>query len=301
MATQFSNALQMSNSTDALFRAWVQFIHDTLITTGVWVDPGDTGQMTIATAAHPTTTNTKVGFRIYRMDDALQATAPVFLRIDYGSGAAANTPGIWLTFGTASNGAGTITNITFNGGSTTIPTVSSGTNATSLCNSYGSAAKNRFSLLMFVRAAANDMMIMSVERSKDASGADTADGLLLTYQTDAGGGLRNTQYIVRAGGGQPPLEPGVSFTLSNQTSSAFAGNVGIGLPLHFKSVVQQPGVGIIIVNSGDFLPESTIPISLYGSTVSFQLGNSSASQVTMPVGAAGTTQRNTTRVGIRYD
>src|SRR4051812_37579075 len=103
MSTRTDTTLQPSNSTDALFRAWVQFIHDTLITTGGWVDPGDSGQMTIASATHPSVANTKVGYRIYRMADSLQGSAPVFIRLDYGSSASANTPGIWITVGQGSD------------------------------------------------------------------------------------------------------------------------------------------------------------------------------------------------------
>ena len=127
MAISLSTVLFPDNSTDANFRAWVQFVHDLLITTGGWVDPGDTGQLNIAAAAHPIAANTKVGYRIYRMDDTLQATSPVFMRLDYGSSATANQTGIWVTIGTATDGAGTIptANMRFNGGSSSTPQITS--------------------------------------------------------------------------------------------------------------------------------------------------------------------------------
>src|SRR6266498_3171500 len=282
MATRFDSTLQMSNSTDALFRAWAQFIHDTLISTGGWVDPGDTGQLTISGATKPVAINTKVGYRMYRMADSLQGSFPVFMRLDYGSG--------------------TITGITYDGGSVTQATFRPGGNATSACNSYGSADTSRIQLLMFVRAAAIDMMAFSLERTKDASGNDTGDGLLMfSEQPGSIGQLNKCNYIVRAGGSQPPVENGLSFVISNQATSAFTGDVGVGIPILFKGIAQQPGTGIIVTNSGDFLAQAVPSLSLYGSSRTYQLCDSSTQPVAVTTGNGAVATRSNTRVGIRYD
>ncbi|SRR6266498_200685 len=304
MATRFDSTLQMSNSTDALFRAWAQFIHDTLISTGGWVDPGDTGQLTISGATKPVAINTKVGYRMYRMADSLQGSFPVFMRLDYGSGTtgAGLEPGVWVTIGTGSNGSGTITGITYDGGSVTQATFRPGGNATSACNSYGSADTSRIQLLMFVRAAAIDMMAFSLERTKDASGNDTGDGLLMfSEQPGSIGQLNKCNYIVRAGGSQPPVENGLSFVISNQATSAFTGDVGVGIPILFKGIAQQPGTGIIVTNSGDFLAQAVPSLSLYGSSRTYQLCDSSTQPVAVTTGNGAVATRSNTRVGIRYD
>lgn len=292
----------MSNSTDALFRAWVQFIEDTLVTTGGWTNTADTGQMTIATATHPAATNTKVGYRVYAMADALQATAPVFLRIDYGSASftSGTPPAMWLTIGTGSNGAGTITGIAFNGGASTIANVQASAAATSACNSYGSADTARASFLLFVRAGAADQMVFTIERSKDATGADTGDGVLLLYADNTSSGVSVSQYVVRVGA-QPPAEAGLSFLLSNRASSAFASDVAVGIPAHFKSIVQPLGINMIVVNDGDFLAQASVSFSLYGATRTYQLGDNSSNAVRMALGNAGANLRSNTRVGVRYD
>jgi hypothetical protein len=57
-------------------------------------------------------------YAVYRMADALQATAPIFMRITYGSGnfgTGTPVPAFWVTLGTGSNGAGVITGIFYNG------------------------------------------------------------------------------------------------------------------------------------------------------------------------------------------
>jgi hypothetical protein len=291
----------MSNSTDALFRAWVQFIEDLIVTTGGWTNTTDTGQMTISTATHPGGSTTKVGYRVYHMADTLQSTSPVYMRIDYGSAGAANNPAFWVTIGTGSNGAGTITGIAFNGGASASPTVATGSSGTNACNSYGSASTNRVQGLLFVRSGANDLMIFSIERTKDSSGADTGDGILFAFSADGGTGLNRTQFVVLAGGGQPPTETGVTAALSNQSTSAFSSNVGIGIPIFFKGIAQQPGTGTIVLNSGDFLAEASVAMSLYGASVNFQTANSVTNQTTVPTGNGASSVRANSRVGIRYE
>lgn len=295
MATRFDATLQMTNSTDALWRAWVQFIEDTIVTTGGMVNTTDTGQMTIATSAHPVAINTIVGYRIYRMADALQATAPIYMKAEYGSGGAANTPRMTLTIGTGTNGAGTIT-----GALVSSAQITASGNGTNACHCFASAATGRVHLLMFVRAAAVDLMVMSLERTKDSAGADTADGVLFAYGNQ--GPLVFTQYLNATAGAQPPAETGVTAVLSNQTgSSAFGGNVGVGVPLHFKSVVQQPGLGIVIVNSADFVAEAQPSFTFYGAAHTYQLGQHDTAQVAIALGNATFSNRPTTRIGIRYE
>jgi hypothetical protein len=285
----------MSNSTDALWRAWVQFIEDTIVTTGGWLVTADTGQMTISTSLHPTLANTIVGYRVYKMNDTLQATSPLFMKIEYGSGGVANTPRATFTLGTGTDGLGTVTGqLIFRGNLT------ASTNGTNACNSYGSADTGRLQLLMFVRAGADDIMAFSLERTKDATGADTSAGFLLTYGN--AGPIVFTNYFNATPGAQPSGETGISFVLSNLSgSTSYAGDVGVGIPLHFKSVVQQPGLGMVIVNSADFAAEATPSFNFYGASHTYQLGNSATNQVAKTDGNNGFSNRATTRVGIRYE
>jgi hypothetical protein len=296
MATKFSNTLQMSNSTDALFRAWVQFVDDLFLVTGLWLNTTDTGQMTIASATHPGTTNAKVGYRIYKMNDALQATAPCFVRVDYGSGSAANTPGMFWTIGTGTNGSGTITGQLFSSGAT--PLMTAGANGTNACNSYGSADTNRLQGLMFVRSAATDVMIFGIERTKDTNGNDTATGFLVFGQ-DGANGLALNWYILATPGTQPPGER-INMLISG-TAPTFGPDAGVGLLGYFAGALQPFGLGAIAVNSGDFAAEGTVTLSLYGSSHTFQLGNSATNQVFLNTGPGTATARGATRCGIRYE
>jgi hypothetical protein len=60
---------------------WINEIHNSLIAFG-WIRTSDTGQIDFSTVTRPTTTNTYQGYAVYRMADSLQATCPVYIRID---------------------------------------------------------------------------------------------------------------------------------------------------------------------------------------------------------------------------
>jgi hypothetical protein len=296
MATRFDNStLWPSNTTTTLFRAWIQFIEDTLVTTGGWVVTSDTGQMTIASAAIPTAANQKIGYRIYRMADTLQATKPVFMRVDYGSGSATANPGLWLTIGEGSDGAGTITTIRYNGGASASANVGTGgAIATGTFTSYGSASTGRAHIALFISSNGSRIFFFSIERTKNADGTDNGTGLILQGST-IGVGVDFSRVILLANGTQPPVEVGMSYVLSGANPSAFGSDVGIGIPVPMIGVAQPPGVGITIVRASDFIAEAQFTMTLYGATRTYvQLNVLSAYHV--PNLSDGTS-----RICMRYD
>ncbi len=102
-------ASQVEHTSDATFRAWSKELHDEMIAAGL-VQTSDTGQINFTTVTRPG--NSAVGgYTIYRFNDSLQSTAPIFLKIEWAT-ASTNQPTIWLTVGTGSNGSGTLTGVT---------------------------------------------------------------------------------------------------------------------------------------------------------------------------------------------
>lgn len=108
--TAYSTVLSTTN--DVEFRAFVQEYHDSLVTIGL-TQTSDTGQINPATVNKPTVNNTVAGYEIWRFNDTIQATSPIFLKIEYGlSSTLNNQPSkVWFTVGTGSDGAGNITGI----------------------------------------------------------------------------------------------------------------------------------------------------------------------------------------------
>lgn len=101
-----------SFTTDAKFRTWGLACSTALQATPL-VKTSDTGQINWASVTKPVAINTQAGYEIYRFSDTLQSTKPVYIRVGYGSGgtASGNSPCTWVTVGTGTDGAGTITGV----------------------------------------------------------------------------------------------------------------------------------------------------------------------------------------------
>lgn len=107
MATHASTGTYTNNS-DAAFRAWTTDVHNALIAAG-FVQTADTGQIAFASVLKPTAVNTIAGYAMYRFADALQSTAPIFIKIEFGMGATLDTTIGWrITVGTQTDGAGVV-------------------------------------------------------------------------------------------------------------------------------------------------------------------------------------------------
>jgi hypothetical protein len=106
MTTQ-SWSTRIRHDSDVLFREWGLELNGKFSAAGL-VNTADTGQIDWVTVVRAGT-NANAGYEIWRMADAMQGTAPVFFRIDYGTGGNTSSPRIQITVGTGTNGAGTIT------------------------------------------------------------------------------------------------------------------------------------------------------------------------------------------------
>lgn len=195
------------------------------------VKTADTGQLNPAaggfTAVFPAAIGS-VGYEIYRFGDALQATAPVFLRVDYGRYGQYGHVGVRLTIGTGSDGAGTITGVLNNSNITTsqgdfdiVAYGGSGTTDATV-NFYCSGDGSR---LIFGWFGFNTNPYFSIERTHAADGTDTNEGLLLVWRTASknstlGSSSNVTQVLLFgvAAANQPPMQGSVV-----QANGSYAG------------------------------------------------------------------------------
>lgn len=293
MPTRADATLVADVSTDARFRAFAGFIDSLLVTNGGWVNTADTGQTAIAALVHPTVGNTKQGYRVYRMADALQSTRPVFMRVDYGSGSAATTPAIWLTIGTGTDGAGNPT-----GPGLPAKQYSGNTGSTGAVNCWGSADTNRFVILMFAASTNVGWFAVGVERTKDSNGQDTTDGLIVigNGSATAGGVMDQSQMVDLVNVLQPTADPGVNYVLARQNPSTFSSNIGVSLIIPFKGVALQPGTNFAVVRLSDFSAGAQFNLTVYGAVRTYQQGLAGS----QPKHAEGTTFGNAL-VCIRFD
>lgn len=106
MTTQ-SWSTRIRHDTDATFREWGLEFNTKLAAAGL-VQTADTGQINWATVTLPTAGNDG-GYEIWKLNDSLFATAPVYFKIVYGTNSGgANIPRLRFQVGTATDGAGTL-------------------------------------------------------------------------------------------------------------------------------------------------------------------------------------------------
>ena len=169
------NSQPAGTQTAATFRAIIQGIHNGLIAAGL-VQTSDTGQVNIASTGTPGAQST-MGYEIYRFNDALQATHPLFVRVDYESG---NSTGgrqdIGVTVGKSTDGAGNLSGIF--GAKTKFGSASSGTVAT-MVDSYISGGPGYLTMAMWC-STVNTLNggFLVVERRIDADGVMHGDSLI---------------------------------------------------------------------------------------------------------------------------
>ena len=100
----------VDHSSDAGFRTWGAEFHAQLVAIGLTLT-SDTGQINWTTVTRPASLGVG-GYEIWRFNDTLQSTTPIFIKLEYGTSYQAAMPGIWITVGQGSSGAGAITGVT---------------------------------------------------------------------------------------------------------------------------------------------------------------------------------------------
>lgn len=212
MATQEYD-LTFYADTDTLFRAYITAFNNALTALGL-VKTTQTGEINLSTVLVPSALNQDRGFQIWRFNDSLQATNPVFIKFTYGSiqavasafsvGQAYYIVRIKIQVATANDGAGTLQGKIsqerimsyYSDNLSNSPTFAATANKHLLSGST--------SRLMFYRGANSSQVenwayggsqggnictrlhsFFSIERSKDNNGDDTGEGIMIFSQVNA--------------------------------------------------------------------------------------------------------------------
>lgn len=264
-----------TSSTNAQFQAWGSSIGSTLVSLG-WVRTSDTGQINWATVAAPGASNTVQGYEMFAMADSLQATAPVFLKIEYGSASGgAAYPSIWFTVGTGTDGAGNLT-----GQVSTRTQLTSGSTSTTSYMSRYSGASNRISFALW-QGALNTAyaMFLCVERLKKADGTDDSTGAMIIAHCYSGQYF--SQFLPFSG--TVPTRCTSWNCVSNPAaaSAALGGNV-YAYPIRAWAPGEtSPVLGVIAYFNGDLTAANPITIQTWegGSRTYLPMGSNYASSV----------------------
>lgn len=257
--TTYTENIQMG--TDADFRSWGQNLSNAIQAVGL-VKTADTGQVDWTTVTKPAGITTSAGYEIYKFNDSLAASSPIYFRVDYGTGSNANTvPRVWLTVGTGSNGAGVIT-----GPQSSINIlVSSGPTANNSAQTWVCfSADGAFTLVWAAKYnTGNGCLLMTViDRARDDSGNPLGEGFLVTSQSP--GATNPTQVAVQTGAAPTSLGPGVPNCLVPNTSSSAVGS-DIQLFRHWLATPRlRPVIGLLTYLDPEIGAGSVISVAPFG-------------------------------------
>jgi hypothetical protein len=295
MATR-DNLKTYENSSDSNFRSWAKEISDALLAFG-WVKTADTGQLDWNTIVRPSSANSYTGYEIFRMADALQSTAPCFLKIEYGSGSSnALHPAIAIQIGTATTGAGVLAGNTSNR-----QTLISGGNTATLVTIRTSGDTNRFSAtLASDYNNATNSISFCIERSytpvssPSAAHTDTDEYILQAYCTSA---LKGSQIVPKTGGGAVP-NPRLFQSLVGDDGTTVSGVAPSYCALYpFMGRPRNPLRGLAMYMNAEMTAQGTDAGDFFGVPLNFfRLGGSLASII-----AAPSTPAANSRLAVRFD
>ena len=286
MAKVFTNSLLCSNTTTATFRAWAAFL-DSIFSAGL-VNVTDAAQINLTSVAIPTLTYQSMGFRIYRTDDALTT---IYIKIEFGSGAAAANPSFWLTIGTTYTVGGTI------GGVVLLPRQNFYATANDITTShvcFGSSGVDRLCFAMFTGSATH-VMWFSFERRKDATIANVDTGVIFDGGFGTGG---HWSQCVPFTGVIPTAEKGMQFILSTNNPAAYGALVPEGLRIPCLGPSEPPGLNVAVCTANDYgsYAEPTLSIA----TVNHAFKQCGPNITTLRGATTGVVDVNT-RLLLRYE
>lgn len=265
MATQTSTMVAQTNST-ATMRPHVQFV-EALLTAAGWVQTADTGQTAGSAFPAGSGTNISAGYQIWRMADSLQGTAPVYVKFEFGTGATTNCLSIWLTIGTGSDGAGNITG-TLLARTQTYGVATSG----STFSSYGSGTTSRATAWhLHTNATTQTTLMWNIERSKDATGADTTDGIIVNMIGGAVG-ANHQLYLPFARTARAELTNLCTIYNGGALGSLLSGsNTGFlpTFPIDASGPVN-PGLNLLIYFNTDVAALSNVTINVRGTNRTYK-------------------------------
>lgn len=146
-----------------------------MVTAGTLTQTSDTGQVSWGSvAANQTSTN---NYEIFKLNDSLNATFPIFMKFVYATQVTGNTPKVSIQIGTGSDGAGNLTGAsaaTFFRGLSNV----ADTNSTTIYCSAGDGYLNIWGGFNATVTTANSgNFALAIERLRDSSGAITGDGI----------------------------------------------------------------------------------------------------------------------------
>jgi hypothetical protein len=250
---------------EATFRDWGKKLSDAMEAVG-FTKTADTGQVDWAAVAKPTAINTYTGYEIRQFTDTLQATVPVFVKIEYGNGSyAVGKPGLRITVGRGSDGAGALTGDVAGYFYLTC----SGSTETASVPSYVSSDGGRINLGLWLVNAGSSANAFWIERLKNDDGSPNANGIHIFSSTNTAtrSMVASAQVLPASAGAAYPAAPGKPCCAIPTAGNMTTYNENIGLfPVHPNlGYAGNPDLGGLVTTIGEmFAPGAFMTVNILG-------------------------------------
>lgn len=276
-----SQSAQWTLSNDATWLAWVAAVSTAL--NAVLLKVADSADINAGgPAATPKPAGGAfLGYEVFQFNDALQATKPVFIKVEYGtSSGSATAPTLRFTIGTTHNGAGTV------GGRTLVHIVSTTTiNNATVAAIYASGDGSYVTFFgggdpaSLIRDDAALWFV--IERTRDFDGTPNGDGIF--WASRFGSQVINplTGVVLTytgVAGADPPIAGELAATVPNPAGggSSLKGDTAYAYPVIPHTLYPHgPSQAILQVWKSDFPRLQEVELEHYGVPMTFMSpGNS---------------------------
>lgn len=270
--TTFAGVAQ--NLNDGEFRNWTKQLHDAILRVGL-TDASASGAITSGSdssefdsLSRPGFANTDAGFIVYRFSDVLQATLPVFIKVEYGTGGSTSRQAVFVTVGvslTSASLSAEESSVTASTPFTQREQLAAGANAANAHQFFIGGDTNYLTFTGPSKDLAdqNDgpsSWFFACERTKNASGDDTADGILVGANTTA---ATYKWYSLPASGSVPARDIEFPTAIGSQDPATHTGRQVVSPVFPLYSVSPNPGRNLLSCQNLSFRDLDIIPISIF--------------------------------------
>lgn len=257
--------LLQDNSSAANYKAWASAIGAQLTAFG-WSKTSDTGQVDWSTNPAVPASGSYL-YEIWKPGDALQTGASqFFVKLEYGHSGYTPPCKIRVSIGTGTNGSGTLTGFVLGPYDSPGSSPGAGGGSTTVYESDFSGDTDRFSMLIW-RNSGGAYILISIERTKDSTGANTADGVTIWV---CGYGT-TVQRSLMFGKGLGNSSTKVLHALANQTAGTDVAFNEVPAAPAIPDVghLDNPATTIAVFCTNDIADGVIITASLYGASRSY--------------------------------
>lgn len=267
MSTLLTTAQYIANSGDnTSFRTYGNAISQAFANAG-WTQTSDSGQANWSTVIANGTANATqtVAYELWKMNDALANLVPCIVKIEYRTTVNTNSPTLFLQLGSGSDGAGTLTG-------TISPNVAvRSTPGANAWTWYIRGDSDSITLGLWSNASATPSGFC-IERTKDANGNNTANGIHMCAWgvSSAGLGLVGLQMYWHPSMGSPGLES--SLGIFTQVAAQLNGNGTTAwlYPLYnSRGIFMNPMFNVLMAPTGLITPNSPFTFPFYATNRTF--------------------------------